>query len=119
MKLMVVDDSSVMRRAIQRYASSLDLEVVGTAKDGEQALALFRQQSPDVVTLDITMPKMDGLATLKAILAERPTTRVLVVTALSDSATGIQALRLGAKGFLNKPFTEAELTEELTHVMES
>jgi two-component system chemotaxis response regulator CheY len=52
-------------------------------------------------------------------LAERPGTRVLVVTALSDSATGIQALRLGAKGFLNKPFTESELTEELKHVMDS
>jgi two-component system, chemotaxis family, chemotaxis protein CheY len=119
MRLMVVDDSSVMRRAIQRYASSLDLEVVGTAKDGEEALVLFRKQTPDVVTLDITMPKMDGLSTLKAMLAEHPGTRVLVVTALSDSATGIQALRLGAKGFLNKPFTESELTEELKHVMDS
>lgn len=114
---MVVDDSSVMRRAIQRYSSSLELSVVATAKDGQEALALFKEKRPDIVTLDITMPKMDGLHALKEMLRLKPDTCVLVVTALSDHATGIQALRLGAKGFLNKPFREEELVAELNHIM--
>ena len=116
--MMVVDDSAIMRRAIERYSSGLGLEVVARAKDGEEALRAFRAQRPELITLDITMPKMDGLATLKQIMTEAPSTRVLVITALSDSATGIKALKMGAKGFMNKPFDESELVEELRHVMQ-
>lgn len=116
MKLLIVDDSAIMRRAIKKYSAGLPIEVVGTAADGSDALAMVETHRPDVVTLDITMPRVDGMAALARIKEMAPETRVLVITALSDTATGIQALRLGARGFLNKPFTEAQLVEELRHV---
>lgn len=116
MKLLVVDDSTIMRRAIQKYSSSLPLRIIGTASNGAEALEMLVVHEPDVITLDITMPKIDGLSALKRIMEIAPRTRVLVITALSDTATGIQALRSGARGFLNKPFTEAQLVEELRHV---
>ncbi len=116
MTLLVVDDSAIMRRAIQKYSATLPLQVVGTAANGSDAIRLVEELKPDVVTLDVTMPKVDGLSALKRIKASYPLAQVLVITALSDAATGIQALRLGASGFLTKPFTEAQLLEELRHV---
>lgn len=67
MKLMIVDDSSIMRKAIEKYLSGTDIEIVGTAGDGKQAIELFKTTLPDVVTLDITMPEMDGLECLRRI----------------------------------------------------
>lgn len=113
MKLLIVDDSNIMRRAIEKYVKPFSLDIVGTASDGEMAVAMFRQHMPDLVTLDITMPRMDGLACLDEIMKMKPSTRVLVISALKDPATGLQALRKGARGFLPKPFTEAELQEEI------
>lgn len=113
MKLLIVDDSNIMRRAIEKYLGDFDLELVGSAGDGEAALALFRRHLPDLVTLDITMPRMDGLACLDAILKIKPATRVLVISALKDPATGLSALRRGAKAFLPKPFTQSELQVEI------
>ncbi|AFG36707.1 response regulator [Spirochaeta africana] len=117
MKLMIVDDSNIMRRAIQKYLSPMGLDLAATAADGITALRLFGQYRPDVVTMDITMPELDGLGCLVEMLKIKPDTRVLIVTALSDPETGLEAVRKGARGFLTKPFTEAELQEEISHVM--
>ena len=68
-----------------------------------------RQASPDLVTMDLTMPEMDGLACIPALLAAHPRTRILVISALDDKSTAIRALRLGAHGFLPKPFTDEAL----------
>jgi two-component system chemotaxis response regulator CheY len=113
MKLLIVDDSNIMRRAIEKYLTDFHLELAGTAGDGEAALVLFRRHLPDLVTLDITMPRMDGLSCLEAMLAIKADTKVLVISALKDPATGLAALRKGAKGFLAKPFTQAELQTEI------
>jgi two-component system chemotaxis response regulator CheY len=113
MKLLIVDDSNIMRRAIEKYLQPFGLRLVGSAPDGEAALALFRQHLPDLVTLDITMPRMDGLACLDAMLAVKPDARILVISALKDPATGLLALRKGARGFLPKPFTQDELQTEI------
>lgn len=113
MKLMIVDDSNIMRRAIEKYLKDLDLSIACAAGDGETALELFDSHQPDIVTLDITMPKMDGLSCLSEIMRRRPTTRVLVISALKDPGTGLKALKLGARGFLTKPFTAEELLNEM------
>ncbi len=115
--MMVVDDSVIMRRAIQRYVAPLGIDVVAMAKDGAEAVVLFERFLPDLVTLDVTMPRMDGLRALQEILKIKAQTRVLIITALADPATGIQALKLGARGFLNKPFTEEELLSEVQAVL--
>lgn len=118
MKLLIVDDSNIMRKAIEKYLADLDLTLVGCAGDGEAALTLFREQLPDLVTLDITMPRMDGLACLDQIMRMKPETKVLIISALKDPATGLQALKKGAAGFLPKPFTAQELREEMRAVLE-
>lgn len=107
-----------MRRAIEKYISSFGLEIVGTAGDGEQALEIFKQYTPDIVTMDITMPKMDGLVCLEKIMGINPDCRVLVISALKDPSTGLKALKLGAKGFLPKPFTQNQLQEEFEALLE-
>lgn len=118
MKLMIVDDSKIMRRAIEKYLKEFNLKLVGTAGDGKEALDLCKLTKPDIVTLDITMPKMDGLACLQEILKVLPNTKVLVISALKDAATGLKALKLGAKGFLPKPFTADDLKEEIKTLCE-
>lgn len=117
MKLLIVDDSNIMRRAIEKYLKSFHLELIGTASDGEQAVQIARTFLPDIVTLDITMPKMDGLSCLKEIMKIIPDCKVLVISALKDPATSLQALKLGAKGFLPKPFTEEELKSEISEII--
>lgn len=113
MKLLIVDDSNIMRRAIEKYAAPLGLELIGTAGNGREALLLFEQLRPDLVTLDITMPLMDGLSCLYEMMKINPHAKVIVISALSDQATGLKALKLGARSFLPKPFTEKQLAEEL------
>ncbi|MBI3394807.1 MAG: response regulator [Spirochaetia bacterium] len=116
MRLLIVDDSNVVRRAIEKYLGPLGMTLVGTAGDGETALTIFRQHLPDLVTLDITMPKMDGLACLDAMMQIKKDTKVLIISALSDQHTGLLALKKGARGFLPKPITEALLLEEVRRI---
>jgi len=116
MKIMIVDDSSIMRRAIGKYLSPLNLDLVATASNGQEAIDQFKATSPELVTLDITMPQMDGLTCLSQLLVLNPAAKVIVISALSDPATGLKALKLGAKSFLPKPFTEAQLVEEIRRV---
>jgi two-component system chemotaxis response regulator CheY len=117
MKLLIVDDSNVMRRAIEKYLSEYGLTLVGSAPDGEVALKLFKEFKPDLVTLDITMPRLDGLSCLDEMMKINPRTRVLVISALKDPATGIQALKKGACGFLPKPFTAEEIRMEIASLI--
>lgn len=117
MKLMIVDDSSIMRRAIGRYLSPLGLDLVATAAHGQEALEQFAIHRPDLVTLDITMPQVDGLECLSKMIAIDPKVKVLIISALGDAATGLKALKLGAKSFLPKPFTEPQLVEEMRRVL--
>lgn len=116
MKLMIVDDSNIVRRAIEKYLGPLDMTLVGTAGDGEKAIELFKQFQPDFVTLDITMPKMDGLACLDEMMRINRDAKVLVISALSDPENGLQALKKGAQGFLSKPITEGALLEEVQRI---
>jgi len=116
-RLLIVDDSLIIRKSIQKYLDGYNIEVVGIAGDGRSALNIFKEKEPDVVTLDITMPEMDGLTVLEEMLKIRPDTRIMVVTALSDKATGLKAIKLGAKGFLPKPFSAEQLKESFTRLI--
>jgi two-component system chemotaxis response regulator CheY len=109
MKLLIVDDSSVIRKLIEKHLSEFDIDIVGRAANGMQALDIFREKDPDLVTLDITMPEMDGLQVLDEMMKINRKAKVLVITALTDKTTGLQALLKGAKGYLGKPFTPDKL----------
>ena len=92
--------------------------MVASAANGEEAIALYRQHHPDVVTMDLTMPKMDGLECIYQLTSLDENANILVVSALSDKATGIKALQLGARGFLYKPFSDEELFQALNEMLE-
>jgi two-component system chemotaxis response regulator CheY len=116
-KLMIVDDSNLMRRRIERSQQFAELQLVGTAADGVEALELFKRTDPDVVTMDITMPHMDGIECIARLVAMKPAIRILVVSALADKATAVEAMERGANGFLNKPFTDRQLNEAIAELM--
>lgn len=119
-RLMIVDDSMVFRNRIQRLARErlADVMVVATAGDGVEAVDLARRLRPGFVTMDLTMPRMDGPACLEALRSVLPEARVLVVSALSDRATALKAMTRGAHGFLLKPFSDDQLVESLRELMQ-
>jgi two-component system, chemotaxis family, chemotaxis protein CheY len=116
-KLMIVDDSNIMRRRIERSQQFEELQLVGTAANGVEAVELFKKTDPDVVTMDLTMPRMDGIECISQLVALKPAVRILVVSALADKATAVEAMEKGANGFLNKPFTDRQLNEAIAELM--
>ena len=117
-RLMIVDDSLLIRQAIEMYLQEYDIEIVGTAEDGEAALKLFNKTRPEYVTLDIIMPKMDGFTVLQKMLKKRPSTKIMVITALADKDTALQAIELGARSVLMKPFTPLNLKKAFSKFIE-
>ena len=119
-KLMVVDDSMVFRNRIARLAADPRLprvQLVAMAENGEEAIAQARHHRPDLVTIDLTMPRMDGPACLEVLREQLPEARILVVSALSDRATALKALAKGAHGFLLKPFSDDQMVQSLQELM--
>ncbi len=105
-KVLVVDDAAFMRVSIKNMLSKHNYEVVGEAENGKVALAKYQELSPDIVTMDITMPEMDGLESLKKILALNPAANVVMVSAMGQESMVREAVLTGAKGFIVKPFKE-------------
>ena len=116
-RLMIVDDSNIIRNRIQRLYNSDTFSLVAMATNGDDAVEKFKLYKPEVITMDLTMPQMDGLECIEKLVELDPGVRILVVSALSDKATGIKALELGASGFLCKPFSEEELVEALDELV--
>jgi two-component system chemotaxis response regulator CheY len=92
--------------------------VVGEASNGEEAVELYQDKSPDVVLMDITMPKMDGLAALKQILKFDPQAKVIMCSALGQQSLIAQALQLGAKDFIVKPFREERVIAAIKAILD-
>lgn len=119
MKLLIVDDSNIIRSRIARVALHPRLrqvEIIGLARNGVEAVDICRRRRPDVVTMDLTMPEMDGIRCVERLVAHDAALNILVVSALSDKTTAIQALKKGARGFLHKPFSDEQLVEALLEV---
>ena len=116
-KMMICDDSNIIRRKIERELKIERIEVVATAANGRIAVETFNKNPVDVVTMDITMPEMDGIECVEKLVEIKPDVLILVVSALSDKATAIEALQKGANGFLCKPFTDRQLTEALEELL--
>ena len=116
-RLLIVDDSNIMRRRIERSQQFDELEVVGAASNGVEAIELFRRTDPDLVTMDLPMPQMDGIECIEQIVRLKPSVRILVISALADKATAVDAMEKGANGFLNKPFTDRQLNEAIAELI--
>jgi two-component system chemotaxis response regulator CheY len=117
MKMMIVDDSNIIRRKIERSTELEGVRIIGKASNGVEAVHLFEKSQPDLVTMDITMPEMDGIECVERLVGLNPDVLILVVSALSDKATAIEALKKGANGFLCKPFTDKQLNDALAELI--
>lgn len=119
-RLMVVDDSNIIRSRIQRaYEGKNEFEIVGDAKNGIDAIAKVQKCKPQIMTMDLTMPGMDGISCIKKVMEYDDSIKILVVSALSDITTGLEAIEHGARGFLCKPFTDEELLKALDKVLKT
>jgi len=117
LRLLIVDDSNIIRRRIERSQRLTRLQVVGTARDGREAVERFVETDPDVVTMDITMPHMNGIECVEKLVQMKPGVLILIVSALADKATAVEAMEKGANGFLNKPFSDRQLNEALEELL--
>jgi len=103
MRVLVADDQTVVREGLVTLLSTMaDVEVVGAAADGEEAIALVAQATPDVVLMDLRMPRVDGIEATGCIRSEHPDVQVVVLTTYSDDESIVHALRAGAIGYLTK-----------------
>jgi two-component system chemotaxis response regulator CheY len=103
-KVLIVDDAAFMRRKLRQILEPCGIEVVGEAADGQEAVRLTSELQPDIVTLDITMPNLDGISCLRDIKAARENVIVLMISALGQKEKVMECLRQGAVDFIVKPF---------------
>ena len=116
-RVLVADDQQLMRTALEHFvATTQDLEVAGSAADGEEAVAVARQARPDVVLMDMQMPRLDGVEATARITAELPDTRVLAITTFSSEQYLVPALQAGASGYLVKDAPPSEVTDAIRRV---
>jgi two-component system chemotaxis response regulator CheY len=103
-KIMVVDDTAFMRTILKDVLVLGGHEIIAEARNGEEAVQLFKQLKPDLVTMDITMPEMDGITALTEIMKFDPWAKVIMCSAMGQQALVVDAIQAGAKDFIVKPF---------------
>jgi two-component system chemotaxis response regulator CheY len=108
-RVLIVDDALIMRKRIREIAEEAGWQVAGEAEDGEEAVVLYQREKPDLVTLDIVMPKLDGVAALKQIMHDDPQARVVMVSAVNQKGKLAECIQGGATDFIVKPFEKASL----------
>ena len=117
-KLMIVDDSKTMRLTIAKIAKYIPgLEISGEASNGKDALEIYKEVMPDVVTMDLTMPQMNGVDTIENIIEMDENAKILVISSLTDLNTALRAIEAGALGFLHKPFSPDELSNKIKEIL--
>ncbi len=112
----IVEDLPMMRELLSMTIESLGHTVVGFAENGKDAIAKYAEHNPDLMTLDISLPDMDGLFVLKEIRLKHPQAKILIVTANDQKMLQKQALALGASGVLLKPFVVEDIMAALSKV---
>lgn len=116
LRAVVVDDAPLMRQMLRKILERQDFEIVGEAGDGHEAIEVVKSCKPHLVTMDITMPVMDGLQSLAIIKRDMPEIQVVVVSAFGERANILEAIRLGASNFIVKPFDEPKVVRVITSV---
>ena len=116
-RLLIVDDSSTVRRSIERHILSDRVTEVYQAANGREAMELFERYRPEFVTMDLTMPEMDGLTCISKMMALKPDTRLMVISALGDAETAIEAVERGANEYVVKPFSAEDLNLALANLV--
>ena len=113
--VLVVDDSRTSRRILKDILDRAGYKIVGEAINGKEGVAYYVKFQPDIVTMDITMPEMDGIEALRQIKRENPEAKVIMITAAGQKDKMMEAVKLGAAEFVSKPFVEETVLEALRH----
>jgi two-component system chemotaxis response regulator CheY len=116
-RILIVDDAAFMRMMIRDILTKNGFEVVGEAQGGAQAIEKFKELHPDLITMDITMPEMDGIAALKEIKKLDPNAKVIMCSAMGQQAMVIDAIQAGAKDFIVKPFQSDRVIEAINKTL--
>lgn len=112
-KILIVDDSTFMRASLKEILTPHGYEIIGEAANGNQAVELYKTLSPDIVTMDITMPECDGLTALKKIVEMDKNAKVIMCTAMGQQAMVMEAVKAGAKDFIVKPFKVEKVLQSM------
>ena len=110
-KILIVDDAAFMRMMIKNILTSNGYDVVGEAENGVQAVEKYKELKPELMTMDITMPEMDGISAVKEIKKIDPNARIIMCSAMGQQSMVIEAIQAGAKDFIVKPFNPQRVLE--------
>lgn len=116
-KLLIVDDSKMSRKMLRTILEGIGHEIVGEASNGEEGLRLYMELKPEAVTMDITMPEMDGISSLKKIIEFDKEAKVVMITAAGQSSKLMDALKNGAKEFICKPYEPEQIINAMNEVL--
>jgi two-component system chemotaxis response regulator CheY len=116
-KVLIVDDAAFMRMMIKDILEKNGFEVIGEANNGLKAVELYKKEKPDVVTMDITMPDMDGIEAVKAIKSFDPGAKIIMCSAMGQQTMVMDAIRAGARDFIVKPFQPDRVLEAIRKVV--
>ena len=116
LRVMIVDDALFMRNMLKDICVRAGFEVVAEADNGEVALDLYREHRPELVTMDIVMPRRSGIEALQDIMAEDPQARVVMVSALGQDSLVLEAVEAGARDFIVKPFKEEKVIDVIRRI---
>ena len=115
--VLIVDDAVFMRTVLKKMLEESGYEVVGEASNGVEAISKAKDLKPDIVTLDITMPEMDGVTALPKILESSPDTKVIMCSAMGQQPMVVDAIKNGAKDFIVKPFQKARVLQAIENAL--
>lgn len=116
-RVLIVDDARIIRNILRTLMQKIGLRVVGEAVNGAEGVKLFGELRPDLVTMDITMPVMDGLTAARNILESDPRANVIMVTSVGQESIMKEAIKMGAKDFIVKPFNEHRIEDAIRRVL--
>ncbi|WIG00056.1 MULTISPECIES: response regulator [Pontibacillus] len=115
--ILIVDDAKFMRMTLGTIIEKGNHTVIGEAEDGREAIDLFHKLSPDLVTMDITMPEMNGLEAVDSILSSQPSAKIIMCSAMGQQKMVVEAIEKGAKDFIVKPFDETRVLDAINRVL--
>ncbi len=118
-KVLIVDDALFMRNMLRNIFAESGFDVIGEAQNGNEAVEKFKELSPDLITMDIVMPEMNGIDALKQIMTVDAGAKVVICSALGQESLIIEALEAGARDFIVKPFKPAKVVEVAQKVLGS
>ncbi len=116
-KILVVDDAGFMRKMVQTHLNKAGYDTFIEGADGQQAVDLYRDQKPDLVIMDITMPNLDGIEALRQIKTDDPSAKIVMCSAMGQESMVMEAIKLGALDFIVKPFKQERIIETVSKIL--